>query len=159
MPLREWRRGIDGEIARRDERIRFLEEREHAAVEAESLLRSPSVALYVLSGTEAQPGAAARVFWDGDRRRARLIASRLDPPAAGRTYELWLIEAGPDGRKIPAGTFGIDAAGQGSLEVRIPEGIGTIAVLAVTDEPAGGSAQPTGQIHLAGSVAASGASG
>jgi anti-sigma-K factor RskA len=79
-----------------------------------------------------------------------LYTRRLPPAGRDRTYELWLIT--DDDRKVPAGTFDVDTEGSGMLRLEIPEGVGTIVAAAVTDEPAGGSAQPTGTIRLLGVI-------
>jgi anti-sigma-K factor RskA len=55
----------------------------------------------------------------------------------GRTYQLWLI--GPNGPRS-AGVFHTD---NGQHAPRLFPGPGDATVLAVTEEPAGGSAQPT----------------
>jgi anti-sigma-K factor RskA len=78
------------------------------------------------------------------------LASGIEPPAPGRTYQLWFITASQ--QKISAGTFVVDENGDASYEVQVPSDIGEIAMAAITDEPAGGSNQPTGQIRVMGSV-------
>jgi anti-sigma-K factor RskA len=114
------------------------------------LLRSPRVEVVSLQGHGAQPDAAARIFWDKSRAVWQFFASNLKPAGEGKTYELWFIT--PDQRKVPAGTFDVDEAGEATLVVHLPEGLGPIALAAVTDEPAGGVEQPTGSIHLLGEV-------
>ena len=121
------------------------------AEEALRTMRSPRVAVVSLGGGEKQPNAVGRIFWDRVRNQWWFYASELAPPDPGRTYELWFIN--DKGDKVPAGTFDVDASGSGQLMVSVPDGIGTITLAAVTDEPRGGSPQPTGQIHLVGKVA------
>jgi anti-sigma-K factor RskA len=119
-------------------------------------LRSPLVQVVSLSGAEPRPGAAsrkgasARLFWDRPARTWHVFAAGLEPLPAGRTYELWFIT--PAQEKIPAGTFGVNAQGEGEIRVEIPPGLDAIALAAITDEPAGGSPQPTGSIHVAGAL-------
>jgi anti-sigma-K factor RskA len=113
------------------------------------MLRSPEVQVVPLRGG-AQPGAAGRLFFDRAAGRWYLHASGLAPAGAGKTYELWFIDA--EQRKIPAGTYDVDAAGQATIEVAVPKDAGTLALAAVTDEPAGGVPQPTGQIQLVGEL-------
>lgn len=65
---------------------------------------------------------------------------------AGRTYELWFVdENGP----VPAGTFTTDG---GSFVHRV-DGVAP-ATVAITNEPEGGSAQPTGPILAAATIGA-----
>jgi anti-sigma-K factor RskA len=70
--------------------------------------------------------------------RAALALVDLDPPPDGKTYEAWVFE-GETPR--PAGTFDGRAA---LLTRRVPAG----AKVAVTVEPAGGVASPTGRAVL-----------
>jgi anti-sigma-K factor RskA len=60
---------------------------------------------------------------------------------AGRDWQLWAING--KGQAMPMGV--LDKGGS----MRVPDGA---AVLAITDEPAGGSEQPTGQPQLTASV-------
>jgi anti-sigma-K factor RskA len=108
------------------------------------------VQVVALAGGEPQPGARGRIFWDRARGEWRFYAAELRPPGPGRTYELWLID--DRNRKIPAGTFDVDARGEGELHVSLKVDAGTIVAAAVTDEPAGGVAQPTGSIQLVGAI-------
>ena len=98
----------------------------------------------------SDPAAGARIFWDREASRWYLFASGIEPPAPGRTHQLWFITASQ--QKISAGTFVVDENGDASYEVQVPSGIGEIVMAAITDEPAGGSNQPTGQIRVAGSL-------
>lgn len=59
--------------------------------------------------------------------------------AAGRTYELWFID---DSGPRPAGTFDVDADGTVNHRVDVT----APATVAITEEPAGGSPQPTGPV-------------
>ena len=97
-------------------------------------------------GRQGPPG----LFQSRGRRAWHFHAAALRSPGAGRTYQLWFIT--PAQEKISAGTFDVDASGEGSLEVPLPPGLDVVALAAVSDEPAGGSPQPTGSIHLAGAV-------
>lgn len=102
-----------------------------------------------LAGTPATPGARGRVLWDVEQRKWHVRVFDLKPPGPGRTYELWFITA--DGQKIPGGTFDVGPGGEGAIVASVPADL-AIKVAAITDEPAGGSLQPTGQIHLAGEI-------
>ena len=98
----------------------------------------------------ADAQAAARIFWDRGAERWYLFASGIQPPGPGRTHQLWFITAAQ--QKISAGTFTVDENGDASHEVQVPPDIGPIVMAAITDEPSGGSVQPTGQIRVAGSL-------
>lgn len=70
--------------------------------------------------------------------RAVLVLNQLEPAPANRTYEAWVIE---DGRPVPAGTF--DASDKPAVHV-LTKRVRPGDLVAVTLEPKGGSALPTG---------------
>lgn len=150
VPVQRERGSVGRELAAQAGRIRELEATAQSATQMIRLLRSPRVEVVSLEGQGSQPDAAARIFWDRQRGVWQLFASNLAPAGAGKTYELWFITA--DQRKVRAGIFDVDAEGESALEVRVPADLGTIALAAVTDEPAGGTDQPTGSIHLLGKL-------
>lgn len=74
---------------------------------------------------------------------AILVTDGVAAPADGRTYQLWAVEAGTPrslGTFSPSGEHG---------ELRVKEAPKAGTVLAVTDEPDGGSPQPTTKPFLA----------
>jgi anti-sigma-K factor RskA len=110
-----------------------------------ALLTDPASRVVELGGLEPSPGAQARVIWN-PRAGGLLVAVDLPPVPPGKTYELWAIAGG---KPIPAGLFGVDAQGKGTLTLSPLEGVSTVDVFAVTLEPEGGVPQPTGQMYLA----------
>ena len=69
-----------------------------------------------------------------------LIASNLPPAGAGKTYEMWVIPKG--GAPRPAGLFQSDGSG-GMHILGGPVDLAMLGAVAVTLEPAAGSAAPT----------------
>lgn len=69
---------------------------------------------------------------------AALVVTGLEPAPAGRTYEAWVIE---ESRPRPAGLF--DVRGETTI-VALERSVPAEAVVAVTLEPEGGVAEPTG---------------
>jgi anti-sigma-K factor RskA len=65
-----------------------------------------------------------------------LVVRNVDPAPAGKTYEIWVIQAGTP---APAGTFAGGDRVAVTLNRKIPDG----AIVAVTLERAGGVANPT----------------
>jgi anti-sigma-K factor RskA len=71
---------------------------------------------------------------------AELVVRHLQPPPAGRIYEVWLGRA----QRPPSPTsalFSVTAGGAGAVDV--PGSLHGVSVVMVTQEPAGGSRVPT----------------
>ena len=117
-------------LARRDSLIQLLVSRDVQAV--------------TVSGSG--PAPSAKYFMDRRAGRVIIAASALPPAAPGRTYQLWGIETGKP--PVSLGTFNTDSSGRALASVAVPAGL-RIAVTAVTDEPSGGSPQPTTTPFLA----------
>jgi hypothetical protein len=146
------RRRIDEQgkqLARQSEEMASLKVQVRDARESIQLVSSPGVAVIDLEGQGSAKPASARVFWDRTRSFWQVYVSNLPPAGAARTHQLWFITATA---KISAGTFETDPAGEGSHRVEIPKGVGAVVATAVTDEPVGGSPQPTGSILLLGKI-------
>jgi anti-sigma-K factor RskA len=109
-----------------------------------ALLVSPDVQAVSVSGSG--PAPSARYFFDRRAGRIFIAASSLPPAAQGRTYQLWGIESGKP--PVSLGTFNTDSSGRAEVSVAVPAGL-RVAVTAVTDEPSGGSPQPTTTPFLA----------
>ncbi len=113
-------------------------------------LTGPGVKVMDAGATNArQP--FGRMFWDQPTNRWTFVAYNLPATAAGHTYQLWLVTR--DQKKVSAGTF--DAGANGSAIVRATYALApdSLAAIAVTNEPAGGSAQPTTAPILVGPTA------
>ena len=111
-------------------------------------LTGPQVAVVTLaSGTPR--AASARMFWDQSVNAWTFVAHNLPQPRNGRAYQLWLVTAST---KISAGTFTPDGAGDAVVRANYALPKGDLAAVAVTDEPARGSPQPTTVPVLVGST-------
>ena len=91
------------------------------------------------------------LFWSPGEARVLMAAFTLPPAAPGRTYQLWGIRAGDD--PVSLGTFDTAADGTTLRFINVSRDA-RFDVSAVTDEPAGGSPQPTTQPFLVGSWSA-----
>ncbi len=101
-----------------------------------------------LSATDAAP--SARVFWNRRQDVAVVTAFNLAPAPAGRTYQMWGIDTVAGTAPVSLGIFDPDAAQRAALVVAMPAGA-AFDLAAVTEEPAGGSPQPTTTPFLVGS--------
>ncbi len=73
-----------------------------------------------------------------------LTGQKVPAPSGNRVLQLWLIPKTPGGHPVPSLTVRPDAEGKFVLLVSSPpERIAQTKALAISEEPAGGSAQPT----------------
>lgn len=105
--------------------------RQYTAIAA--LLASPDVR--TVSGS-LSGGGTGTVVLSHTRDRAVFVAQDLPALDSGKTYELWTVTDVP----APAGTF---SSGSSPAVVDLPDAALTAKRIAITIEPAGGSAQPT----------------
>jgi anti-sigma-K factor RskA len=144
--LRGERDALARQVASLDRRLGETQEDNRRLARTLSLITAPGAHAVQLAGLGPAPGAVGHAFVNPQARKAVFYAFDLPAPAAGKTYELWWIAAG---RPAAAGTFSVDAHGAARLEVDNVEP-GPIQAWAVTVEPAGGVAQPTGAMVLKG---------
>jgi anti-sigma-K factor RskA len=132
-------------------------EREHTAVdvlakqladerEMRELLTAPGVRLTELNGLGPGQSASARMALDPQTGRAMLFAYNLPPAPAGKAYQLWFISDLK--HPVPGAVFNPDAQGRVVLRDQAPEAGRKASVFAVTLEPSGGVAAPTGDKYL-----------
>lgn len=151
-------RSLSTDIATRDstmtEQARQLADQGQRLLAREAALASilsPGVELVQLTAS-GNPDPRIQLFWDRRKNIALLHASKLKPTAQGRTYQLWFIR---DGKPVPSITFNVEPGGDALVpQVTVPSD-GVISAAAVTEEPAGGSQQPTSPILLVGPLAKS----
>jgi anti-sigma-K factor RskA len=77
---------------------------------------------------------------------ARLVATHLPPSPPGRVYEVWLKRAGDADPEPTTALFAVTREGDASVDV--PGSLDDVERVMVTDEPKGGSKQPTGELLL-----------
>jgi hypothetical protein len=94
--------------------------------------------------SQAAKDPYGRMFWDRARHTWTLIAHNMPVLNGGRAYQLWLVTPKA---KVSAGTFTArngDAVVRATFDLNDP-----LTAVAVTEEPAGGVAQPTGTVVIA----------
>jgi len=109
---------------------------------------SDSVKSVKLRPTEAGGKATAQAFI-ADGQRVVFYASGLPSLAPGRTYQLWLMRGKGPGI-VSAGIFRPQGNGRASIEFTDRTLISDVTGVAVSEEPDGGSPQPTGHKLLVG---------
>lgn len=103
-------------------------------VQLTSLLSAADVK--TVTGKVTTSGSTATVVMSRSQHTAMFVATGLPSLPAGKVYEAWTIT----GKPVPAGTFSADT---GKATVRLPPQALVAKAVAVTIEPAGGSAAPT----------------
>jgi anti-sigma-K factor RskA len=126
---------------------RTLEARVAEQGELLATLLAPDVGVANLAATGKPP--SARLFWNPQRQRVVMAVFDLPPAPAGRTYQLWAIATGKP--PVSLGTFNTGPDGRLTAAMAVPAGL-AFDLTAVTEEPAGGSPQPTQNPFLVGPV-------
>lgn len=108
--------------------------------QVEKLARRPA-RLVILTGT-GQSKASARIFAAVDGHSGHMAISGLSPLAEGRVYQLWFVlTAGP---AKTAATFTVDGEGRAWVVISVPAPLEETRAIVITEEPAPGSAAPSG---------------
>lgn len=102
------------------------------------VVAAPDLVRFNIAGS-GPSAMAGQVLWS--RTRGVVFSGvRLAPPAAGMTYQLWMLT---DSVPVTAGTFVPDATGRVTFTADAPRVPRAVIGAALTLEPAGGSATPS----------------
>jgi anti-sigma-K factor RskA len=132
-------------------------QKEVASIQAGSTLHETSIQFLSdpharsahLKGLAPSPEAMGHLLWNPETGKGVLITMGLPKNTPDKVYELWAI-AGDE--PVPAGTFSIEDKPHTLLRIpSLPQGK-SFDKFAVTLEPAGGVAKPTGPMHLLGNL-------
>jgi anti-sigma-K factor RskA len=107
-------------------------------------LLAPDVQSAALAAQGRPP--SARLYYNRARNAVVVATFDLPPARAGRTYQLWGLRGG---QPTSLGTFNTPPDGRAIVTLQVPAGQ-SYELSAITDEPAGGSPQPTTQPFLVG---------
>jgi hypothetical protein len=105
-----------------------------------AVLAAPDLVRFNLGAIDAGATGSAQVLWSRTRGVV-LSGSRLSPPPAGKTYQVWLLARG---QAVSAGTFEPDSTGSATLATAAPATALPIISAVVSLEPSGGSQAPDG---------------
>ncbi len=112
----------------------------------------PSVSLIRMGSPDAPQQPVIQLFWNRRSHQITAHAFRLTPAASRRTYQLWFIPK--NGKPIPSVTFNSEPSGHALVEsITVPDDV-ELAAAAITEEPEGGSPQPTTTPFLVGTLTA-----
>jgi anti-sigma-K factor RskA len=115
---------------------------EDAAAIVAELREDDDTQIIPMLGSEAAPQAVAQLFFQPGETQAGLVVSGLPPLPEDRAYQLWFVR--PDETRYDGGVFDVDAGGQAMVVIDAPADYAPGWRCGVTEEPAGGSDQPTG---------------
>ena len=101
-----------------------------------------------LQNTKVAPGASGFVIISSDGLDGVLVVDELPMLDADHEYQLWL----EDGDTTSGAVFIVDESGYRGLRIEAPQSLLLYSSVRITVEPAGGSASPTGDTVLDGSL-------
>lgn len=128
-----------------DDQTTRLAERERTL----NAILEPGTELYQLTSASGEAGPIVQLFWDRKHNRAVVHSFAVRDLPSDREYQLWFIK---DGKPVPSVTFRPEPGGHAQISaVSVPQD-GVLSAAAITEEPAGGSPQPTSPIYLVGSL-------
>jgi anti-sigma factor RsiW len=102
-----------------------------------------------LQNTEEAPKSSGFVIISSDGDNGVLVVDELPQLDAQYEYQVWLER---NGNLTSGAVFAVDESGYRGLRIEAPETLLVYSSVRVTIEPAGGSAQPTGDTVLDGSL-------
>jgi anti-sigma-K factor RskA len=130
-------------------RLATVEGRLEDARTTMAVLAAPDLTRIDLAGQPPAPRATARALWSRNRGMVFTTAG-LPPPPAGRVYQVWVVTAQAP---VSAGLLVPDPSGRATAVFDTPANIADPVAVAVTLEPAGGVASPSGEKYLIGTPA------
>jgi anti-sigma-K factor RskA len=101
----------------------------------QALLHAPDLRVKT---TALEHGSGTLLYSTGERR-VLLVGQGMPALPAGKTYQLWMLPA--NGQAVSAATFHPDRAG--NMQLAVSGDLTGFARMAISVEPAGGSARPT----------------
>jgi anti-sigma-K factor RskA len=133
-------------VVRLQRQLGDLQARFDQAQATTAVLAAPDLARIDLQGQPVAPDARARALWSRSRGLV-FTAANLPPAPPGKSYQVWVVTAQAP---ISAGLLTPDSSGVGTQYYLTPADIAPPVAVAVTLEPAGGVAAPTGERYLVG---------
>jgi anti-sigma-K factor RskA len=110
----------------------------YASLNVRMATQQQMVADITASDSQHYPFSGGEVLTHGER--LYIMVHKMPPPPPGHVYQAWTLAKGAK-TVAPSSTFAPGSGG--TAAVRLPEGATTVAAVAVSVEPEGGSQQPT----------------
>jgi hypothetical protein len=137
--------GIVGAVLTGTIITQWYEPRHTVYTEVVNLLRDPSTRDLPLYGAGPTPQAAGRFLWH-ESGEGHIFVTNLPAAPEGKMYAVWTIAQRSAPRYV--GTIKTDASGQGGLHIKGARSDQSVETFAVTLEPVGITAAPTGPMVL-----------
>ena len=102
-----------------------------------------------MQNTNAAPDASGIVVIGADGLNGVLVVDHLPLLTSQLEYQLWLVR---DGNRTSGAVFSVNETGYRGVRIEAPETLLVYSEVEVTIEPSGGSAEPTGDRVLTGSL-------
>ncbi len=135
-------RKLHDELTKVEAQRRALAAQMEQAQRTEAILADPT-SKQVSLATKAANLPGVRAYWN-PKLGIVLTGAKVPAPQGNRTLQFWLVPKGSGKKPISAGIFRPDAEGNLALLIKEPPAaITDTAALAISDEPEGGSPQPT----------------
>jgi anti-sigma-K factor RskA len=146
-----WALGLRSELEQQNARIATLSERANNYQKVTAVLQAADTQIRLLQSTDSNQEAFGRVYIDPETSEGMLMVRNLPPLPPGKVYQLWV--AGDDGQRESAGVLTwTDKSGNGYTLIKCPEKLSRWQSFGVTQEPAGGSKEPTTPRVLGGTI-------
>ncbi len=113
------------------------------------IMQAPQLKIADLNGLPPSPEAKGKVIWDPENDQAVFYGFNLSAIPSDKDYQLWMLRGN---QPISAGVFTPDADGNAISEFTTIPDDENISAFAITLEPKGGVAQPTGEMYLIGAL-------
>lgn len=141
-------RDLASELDDRNRNLAVLRRQIAVSGELTQAVLAPDAQMIRLAPLAPAPSAAGVVAVTPSRNQAVLQVAGLPTPPPGKEYELWWIGAksGP----VKAALFAPTAQGDATVASTLPPAGEQLLASAITLEPAGGVARPTGAMFLKG---------
>jgi hypothetical protein len=114
-----------------------------------SFVSAPGVATRSLNAASTNLVARGEMYMYPGQPSAVVIFSGLPALKPGTVYQFWLADSSS---QVAGGTFAVDTTGIATLVVQAPREVNAFQQVMLTIEPAGGSAHPSQQVVLQGSL-------
>jgi anti-sigma-K factor RskA len=136
-------------VAQEQQRSRAVDDERQRYLDALNIIAAPGTKQIQLK--PAQPAAPTVTAYWNPQAGLVVAGDKVPELASGRTLQLWIVPQ--QGMPISVGIFRPNAAGQVLAVLPPAQALGAAKALAISEEPAGGSPQPTSTPGWVGPVA------